>query len=74
MSAHTCHAEGCTIRCKPEFLMCRKHWFMVPRALQDAVWDAYVPGQCDFDPLPSDEWHAAADAAIEAVAVKEGRR
>ena len=54
--------------------MCRRHWFMVPRELRDAVWWAYVPGQCDLDPLPSDEWHAAAHAAIEAVAEKEGRR
>lgn len=72
--AHTCHAEGCETRCKPEYLMCGRHWRMVPRGIQSDVWAAYVPGQCDFDPLPSAEWHAAADRAIEAVAVKEGLR
>jgi len=27
-------------------LMCRGHWFMVPKLLRDAVWDAYYsPGR-----------------------------
>lgn len=72
MSAHTCHAVDCEVRCKPEYLMCGRHWRMVPRRLQAAVWDAYVPGQCDLDPRPSPEWHDAADRAIAAVAAKEG--
>jgi hypothetical protein len=25
-------------------LMCRPHWFMVPKALRDAVWDAWAGG------------------------------
>ena len=43
--------------------MCRRHWGLVPRSLQRAVWDAYRPGQCD-DKRPSEAWHRAADAAI----------
>jgi hypothetical protein len=52
--------------------MCRRHWFMVPRALQAAVWKHYRPGQCD-DKQPSKEWHEAADAAIAAVWASEQR-
>jgi hypothetical protein len=65
---HTCHAKGCRTSCKPEYLMCGYHWRLVPADIQRAVYRAYVPGQCNLDPPPSPEWHAAADAAIEAVA------
>lgn len=71
MMAHTCHALGCGVHCKPEFLMCGRHWAMVPAKLQRAVWATYRPGQCD-DKAPSEAWHQAADAAIGAVALREG--
>lgn len=74
MSAHTCHAEGCETSCKPEYLMCGRHWRMVPRDVQRAVYAAYVPGQCNLDPPPSNEWLSAALTAVQAVAAKEGRR
>lgn len=70
--AHHCHARGCTKEVKPELLMCLRHWKMVPRPLQLEVWKHYRPGQCD-DKNPSEAWHKAADAAIAAVAAKEGR-
>lgn len=63
---HHCHAHGCKVATKPEMLMCRPHWFMVPKHLRDLVWATYRPGQCD-DKQPSVEWFAAADAAILAV-------
>jgi hypothetical protein len=70
-AAHRCHARGCVTQCKPEMLMCLRHWRMVPRGIQRAVWATYRVGQCD-DKSPSESWHNAADAAIEAVAQKEG--
>lgn len=72
MIEHHCHAIGCTTTCVPERLMCLRHWRMVPKDLQREVWRTYRVGQCD-DKAPSEEWHAAADAAIVAVAIKEGR-
>ena len=68
--AHTCHARNCTAAVPPEMLMCKRHWFMVPKAVRDEVWATYLPGQCD-DMDPSEEWHQAADAAIKAVFEKE---
>lgn len=68
---HTCHAIGCDVPVPPRMLMCRRHWFMVPKALRDAVWDAYVVGQ-EVRKDPSDEWLDAAEAAIHAVAEREG--
>lgn len=67
---HHCHARGCPTVTKPEMLMCRKHWYMVPAKLQKEVWKHYRVGQCD-DMNPSKEWHVAADAAIAFVAEKE---
>jgi len=52
--------------------MCKKHWFMVPKPIRDRVWATYRDGQCDgTGPAPSEEWHQAADAAIEAVWQRE---
>lgn len=69
---HTCHASGCKSAVRPELLMCARHWRMVPRTIQRAVWRHYRPGQCD-DKDVSREWMQAADAAIGFVAHVEGR-
>jgi hypothetical protein len=66
MSRHVCHAIGCERAVKPELLMCRLHWFMVPARLRVAVLRTYRTGQCD-DKQPSREWLAAALAARNAV-------
>ena len=68
---HTCHAFKCETTCKPEFLMCPRHWRLVPRETQRAVYAAYRPGQCD-DMNVSREWLMAAYTAIFRVAVYEG--
>lgn len=70
MSAHVCHAEGCEKAVRPELLMCRLHWFMVPMSLRVRVLRAYRLGQCD-DKQPSADWITAARAAINAVAELE---
>lgn len=67
---HHCHARGCPELVPPEMLMCRRHWFMVPKPVRARVWATYRAGQCD-DMRPSEAWHEAADAAIAAVAAKE---
>lgn len=72
---HTCHADGCDTRVPPRMLMCRRHWAMVPRALQRAVWDTYQPGQerLDGSAYPSCDYLDAARAAVDAVAAKEAQ-
>ena len=44
---HTCHWPGCTVRCKPAFWGCKKHWYTLPAVLRSAIWRAYKPGQED---------------------------
>lgn len=68
---HHCHARNCNVGVPPEMLMCRAHWALVPKAIQQAIWRHYRPGQCD-DKRPSKAWLDAADAAIEAVYDIEG--
>lgn len=68
---HTCHAHDCAVPVRPEMLMCKKHWYMVPKHLRDDVYKHYRVGQCD-DRDPSPAWHEAADLAIAAVAEHEG--
>ena len=67
---HHCHAKNCKTKCKPEYLMCGKHWALVPDKLQKAVYAHYRIGQCE-DMNPSEAWHKAADAAISYVFQKE---
>lgn len=42
---HLCHWPGCPKPVPPKMWGCKPHWFRLPKALRDAVWDAYVPGQ-----------------------------
>lgn len=63
-SRHTCHATGCTVAVPPKMFMCRSHWFALPKALRDAIWRTYRPGQ-EIRKDPSPEY---LDAAREAIA------
>lgn len=69
---HVCHADGCEVEIAPAFLMCSKHWRMVPKPLQAAVWRYFRPGQEQAkDPSPA--YLAAMLAAVRSVAEQEGR-
>lgn len=68
--SHTCHARGCRVEVPPKMLMCLRHWRMVPRPLQQAVWATYRPGQ-ERDKAPSADYLTNAKAAIDAVAMRE---
>ena len=69
--AHHCHATGCNRSVPPEMLMCRVHWFKVPKPIRCRVWEHYRVGQCD-DWRPSAAYCRAARDAVIAVAEKEG--
>lgn len=70
MPKHYCHAIDCIAIVPPKLLMCAKHWRMVPRDLQMAVYREYVPGQ-EITKTPTQAYLAAAAAAINAVWAKE---
>lgn len=68
---HLCHAHGCKTPVKPSLLFCAKHWAIVPKEMQKAVYASYRRGQCD-DKSPSNAWMVAAETAIAFVARYEG--
>lgn len=68
--SHTCHAEGCGTEVPPKLFMCRKHWRMVPRRMQAAIWHHYRPGQ-EIDKHPTAAYLQAATEAIDAVRMLE---
>lgn len=70
--SHRCHAIECTIEVPPKMHMCYKHWRMVPKLVQDLIWNHYRPGQ-EIDKQPTIEYLAVAYVAISCVALKEGK-
>lgn len=68
--AHHCHALRCEEEVAPHLLMCRRHWFMVPKLLRQEVWRLYRPGQ-ERSKQPTAEYVDAARRAIAAVAAHE---
>lgn len=57
---HKCAAESCLKIVASEMLMCRRHWFMVPKDLRELVWAGYHRGM-------DEAYHVAVAAAVDAV-------
>jgi len=70
---HHCHAKGCDKQVKPALFMCARHWYMVPKNLRDQVWEHYSLGQEHGSAEVTEEYLQVTEAAIRAVAEKEGR-
>jgi len=45
MGFTTCHAVGCSERIPRNMLMCKPHWFKVPKPLRDEIWRTYKAGE-----------------------------
>ena len=41
----TCDAPGCDVPVRRGILMCRPHWFQVPKPLRDAIGQTWASGQ-----------------------------
>lgn len=72
MSGHTCHALNCATDVPPRMHMCGKHWRMVPKALQSALWANYRRGQ-ERTVTPSAAYLRAAANCVRSVAEAEGQ-
>lgn len=62
-----CEADNCEKQVPTNMLMCKRHWFMVPKDLRDRVWAGYRRGM-------DAEYDVAVLAAQDAVAAKEAVR
>ena len=60
---HECPADGCDRDVSADMLMCRGHWYMVPKPLRNAVWNAWRGGAG----AGSAQHTAAINAAIRSV-------
>jgi len=69
---HRCHAMGCKRAIAAKFLMCGRHWAMVPPNLQTEVYRNYRPGQ-EIDKQPTQEYLVAMWRAIITVSQREGK-
>lgn len=70
---HKCHAIDCAEPVHPRYLMCRRHWWLVPAPVRELVNSTYQRGQERGKVRPSREWLAAVRLAIAAVADLEGK-
>lgn len=43
-----CPIPGCGEQIDPTRLMCRRHWYLVPKELRDRVWATWRSGQGAF--------------------------
>jgi hypothetical protein len=67
---HRCHAPNCTVPVHPKMHMCKKHWYMLPRALRAEIWRTYRPGQ-ERDKMPSAEYMEAVRKTTAFIAASE---
>ncbi len=58
-----CPIPGCKVQIDPSRLMCRAHWYMVPKNMRDRVWATWRSGQGAF----SSEHEDAVRRAVVAV-------
>jgi hypothetical protein len=40
-----CPVSGCREQIDPSRLMCRRHWYLVPKQIRDRVWATWRSGQ-----------------------------
>jgi hypothetical protein len=69
---HLCHAPRCSVPVPPKLFMCKRHWFMLPKAMRDAVWAHYQSGQEERKIAPTEEYLRVTDEAEAYIAQREG--
>ncbi len=45
LPADSCPVTGCGQQISPSRLMCRRHWYQIPRQLRDRVWATWRSGE-----------------------------
>lgn len=67
-STHPCRIPQCGTQIPLDYLMCRPHWWAVPRPIRQAVWDTWRGGAGVLDP----GYRAAVRVAVRAVTGQDG--
>jgi hypothetical protein len=66
--ADRCPIPGCHDQIDPTRLMCRSHWYLVPKQIRDRVWATWQSGQRAFSPEHKEAVRKAIAACQAAVA------
>ena len=61
----TCMRPGCVRPASERWVLCRTHWWLVPRPLRTKVWDAYRAWEHGYGDI--EVLHSAQQEAIDAV-------
>jgi hypothetical protein len=61
-----CRVEGCSGTHAEDQLVCRKHWFQLPKDVRRRIWDLYRDG-------PASDHVEACHAAIESLNKRAAR-
>ena len=70
MTGHDCPARGCPQRVPDHMLMCRPHWYMVPKTERQAVWAAWDGGSGAGTPEHQDAIRAAVKSVNDRLAAR----
>jgi len=62
-----CPITECEGKIDPSRLMCRAHWYMVPKILRDRVWETWRSGQGAFCLEHQDAVRVATAAVLTAI-------
>jgi len=66
----TCAVQGCGDPISPRQIMCRYHWFLVPRLLRLEVMRTWL--DCERGHIHAEKWRRYRDATAAAVAAVQG--
>lgn len=71
----TCFAMDCGIAVPHNRLMCKAHWYMLPKPMRDAIWSTYQAGQeRQGGPRPSEAYITNIRNAQAYIAEKTGQQ
>jgi hypothetical protein len=68
-TGHPCEIPACPVLVASDRLMCRPHWYQVPKLLRDLVYATWRSGAGVFTP----EYREAVRQAVEAVQARGQR-
>jgi hypothetical protein len=71
--ARPCVAAGCRTSLRPDLVMCRKHWGLVPSHLRGLIRQSIAANALESTDQSRGVMQALVKRAIEAVAKAEGR-
>ena len=75
MTTHHCAALDCAAKIPRKMLMCKPHWYALPKPMRDAIWSNYQEGQeNEGGPRLSASYVDNVRAAVAYLSEKDGKQ